>query len=453
MTIAEQLAAYAASLRYEQLPSEVVHQVKRMMVDTLGCAIGGYHSGPGEIARSMADEITSTRPATILCSGRQSSVELAAFANDVMVRYLDFNDGYTGLDAGHPSDSIPGLLAAAEMSGASGRELIVAIVLAYEVFCRFCDTLEIRVFGFDHATLGALATAVGAARLLGCSERQIRETVNLTVAANITLYQTRIQSVSMWKGCAYANANRNALFAARLAARGVTGPSPVFEGRAGYFKAVSRQPLTLARFGGDGEPFKIMQCLIKKFPLGQYSQSVAQAALEARSFVGDVENVEHVEVRTLATAVHMMAGDPEKWRPENRETADHSMPYTAAIALIHDPIQHHHFEEKYFRDPAVLALVERIGCVVSEEANALEPEAMLCELEVVLRSGERRTFRVEHHRGHWKNPMSDAEIEDKYRLLASTVLSTEQADRLLAQVWNLENVDAGTLVRSTVASN
>ena len=440
-TIAEQLGTYAATLEYDALPPDVAHQAKRMIVDTLGCALGGYHSAPVAIAGELAAMVTSTQPATILCSGRQTSLDLAVFANGAMIRYLDFNDGYTGREAGHPSDSIAALLSCAEVAGASGRDLITATVIAYEVFCRMCDPFNIKPHGFDHVTLGAMASVAGAARLLGLTRAQIIEAVNLTVAPNVALYQTRIGNVSMWKGCAYANASRNAVFAAQLAARGMTGPSPVFEGRGGYFVAVTRQPFELPAFGGAGVPFRIMQCLLKKFPLGQYSQSVVQAALEVRARIKSVADIEKVHVRTLDTAVRMMAGDAEKWAPANRESADHSMPYATAVALMYGAVEHRYFDAPYLNDPQLLELVSRIECGVSEEANQREPEAMLCDLDVVLKDGGRESVRVEYHRGHARNPMSDAEINEKFRALADGVLPVARQDALLAKLWDLENLD------------
>ena len=445
-TIAEQLSAYASSLRYEDVPAGVVHRAKCLLIDTLGCALGGHDSEPARIARSFAADVTSKQPASVLCGGERTSLDLAVFANGAMIRYLDFNDGYTGREAGHPSDSIAALLSAAEVAHSDGRALITATVVAYEVFCRMCDTLNIKPMGFDHVTLGAMASVTGAARLLGLTPRQITEAINLTVAANVALYQTRIGNVSMWKGCAYANASRNAVFAAQLAARGMTGPSPVFEGRGGYFTAVSRRSFELAPFGGGAQPFRIMDCLIKKYPLGQYSQSVVDAALQARVRIGSAGDIARVHVHTLETAVSMMAGDPEKWRPPNREAADHSMPYTAAVALMYGRVDHTHFDDPYLHDPALLDLVSRIECSVSEEANSREPEAMLCDLEFTLTDGRRDTIRVEYHRGHPRNPMSDAEIEEKFHSLADPVLSPARADALLAQLWKLDELgDVGAL--------
>lgn len=440
-TLAQRLGAYTADLEYEDLPPEVVHQAKRMIVDSIGCALGGYDSEPTRIALEQAATITCTQPATILCTGQQTSPDLAAFANGVMIRYLDYNDGYIGREAGHPSDSIAALLAAAEIGRANGRELIVATVIAYEMFCRMCDIVNFKPMGFDHTTIGAMANVLGAARLMGLNREQIATALSITVAANVALYQTRIGNVSMWKGCAYANASRNAIFFAQMAQRGMTGPSPVFEGRGGYFVAVTRKPFELAPFGGKGQPaFRIMDCLIKRYPLGQYSQSVVHAALEARARVRNIDDIAEIQVRTLHTAIEMMAGDPDKWTPANRETADHSMPYTAGVALKYGVIDIKYFDDPYLHDPALLELVGKIKCTVSEEANSREPEAMLCDLDVVLKSGKREAIRVEYHRGHPKNPMSDDEIEEKFRSLAGEQMPTAQLDALLLQLWRLDQL-------------
>ena len=200
-SIAEQLSSYATNLRYEDLPSEAVHQAKRLIIDTIGCAAGGYDSEPSRIAFDIASSVTSGEPATILVSNRATSPDLAAFANGVMIRYLDFNDGYTSRESGHPSDTIAATLAATEVSGGGGKRLITSTVLAYEVFCRICDAVDLKPNGFDHVTVGCIASTLGAARGLGLSEAQTNQAINLGVAPNLALYQTRIGEVSMWKGC------------------------------------------------------------------------------------------------------------------------------------------------------------------------------------------------------------------------------------------------------------
>ncbi len=461
--IVDYLSSYATGLRFDDLPEGVTHQAKRLIVDTIGCAIGGFPSEPSRIARELSSTVSSSRPATILGSGQKTTPDLAAFANGVMVRYLDYNDGYTSRDSGHPSDAIAAILSPAELAHADGKTFLTATVLAYEAFCRLCDAVSVRSRGFDHVTLGVIASGLGAARAMGLSREQTIQTLNLCVAPNAALYQTRIGDVSMWKGCAFANASRNAVFAALLAQRGLTGPSPIFEGPGGFFRAIGGGPFTLEPFGGDGRPFKIMECSIKRFPLGQYSQTVVQAALEVRDkltegapMVGgekgrreaSVENIAEVHVRTLKTAVDIMAGDEEKWHPTNRETADHSMPYTVGVALMYGSVEQHHFGDEYLRNPQLLDLVQKVKVSVSEEANRRAPEAMLSTVEVVMSSGERFSSpEVPYHRGHWKNPMTGREVEEKFRALAQGLLVPAQTEALLDRLWNLERVaDVGQVI-------
>ena len=450
-TLVEQLSTYAATLRYEDLPAEVVRQAKRLVVDTVGCALGGYWSEPARIARDIAAGVRSSEPVTVIGSGERSSVDLATFANGVMIRFLDFNDGYTSTgESGHPSDSIAAVLSTAELRRRSGKEVIAATVLAYEVFCRVCDQADLKPLGFDHVTVGGMASTAAAARLLGLEAREIGEALNLGVAPNVALYQTRIGHVSMWKGCAYANASRNAVFAALLAARGMTGPSPVFEGVGGYFKAVTRKPFALPVMGGGANPYKILECSIKRFPLGQYSQTVVEAALELKDKIGAPESITEIRIETVTTAIRLMAGDADKWEPETRETADHSMPYTVAVALVHGAVEEQHFGERYLRDPTIRALARRVKVTATEEADGRMPDAMLCRMAIVTAGGQTFETAVEYHRGHWKNPMSDAEVEAKFTKLAAGVLKPTQTGRLLDALWRLDELaDAGEIVRLT----
>ena len=440
--IVDYLSSYATALRFEDLPAEVVLQAKRMIVDTVGCAIGGFSSPPARIARDLAGTVSSTQPSTILGSGQRTSPDMAAFANGVMIRYLDYNDGYTGREPGHPSDTIAAILSPAEVAHANGKSVITATVLAYETFCRLCDAASIRSRGFDHVTLGVVAAGLGASKAMGFDREQTAQTLNLCIVPNLAMFQTRIGDVSMWKGCAFANASRNAVFAALLAQRGLTGPSPIFEGEGGYFRTVSGEPFDLDPFGGEGNPFKIMEATVKRFPFGLYSQTVVEAALEVRDRLGGVGNIKEVNIRTLNTAVNIMAGDEEKWHPANRETADHSMPYVTAVALKYGTVEPQHFGEEYLRDPQLLELVQKVKVSVSEEANRRAPEAMLAGVEVVTASGDRfASPEIPYHRGHWKNPMTQPELEEKFRSLARDQLTQTQTDALLERLWSLEQVD------------
>jgi 2-methylcitrate dehydratase len=184
----------------------------------------------------------------------------------------------------------------------------------------------------------------------------------------------------------------------------------------------------------------IMHCFTKRFTLGQFAQTVAQAAVEARSFFADASEIAEVNIRVSRKAIQVMADSPDKWHPQTHETADHSMPYAAAVALMYGTVEEQHYEDPYLHDPRLLDLVGRVRCLPFDEADHVEPEMNPCDLEIVLKSGARRNIRVEYHRGHWKNPMTDAEVEEKFRSLARRQLPAAQTDNLLRALWALDSL-------------
>jgi 2-methylcitrate dehydratase len=270
VSLAETLGRYATELRYEDLPEDVIRIARRSILDTFGCAFGGYAAGPSRIAIKLASDVSSRQPATVLCSGIKTSPDLAVFANGVMIRYLDFNDAFVSFThgAGHPSDTIAALLTSAELTARGGRDLVTATVLAYEVFCKIADVFDYLGNGIDHSTITGIAAVVGAGRLMGLTAQQMVHAIGITVGGNTATRQGRADELSNWKAFAAADACRKAIFAAQLAQNGMTGPSQIFEGRYGFFKVMGRQPVQPPQLG---EPFGIRRAFTKRFPLGQFS--------------------------------------------------------------------------------------------------------------------------------------------------------------------------------------
>src|SRR5437870_11071470 len=253
MVLAERFARYAARLKFEDLPAKVVHETKRRFIDSFATAIGAMDADAYSIARRCAERVQSDPGAGLLGGGR-SSVEWATFVNGLLIRYLDYNDTYLSLEPAHPSDNLAAVLAAGEAADATGQDLIVAAVLAYEIQCRLCDAASLRKHGFDHVTYGALSSAVAAAKLLKLDAAKTAHAIGLAGVANIALRQTRAGELSMWKGCAFANAARNGVFAALLAAEGMTGPAPIFEGDLGLMRLVLRAEFAVAPPGREAGP-------------------------------------------------------------------------------------------------------------------------------------------------------------------------------------------------------
>jgi 2-methylcitrate dehydratase len=449
MTLAERLANYAARLSFDQLDAATVQEVKRRLIDTLACALGAYHAPAAVIARRVAGRVTA-QPGASCLGGRQSTAPpLAAFANGVLFRYLDYNDTYLSLEPAHPSDNFSAVLAAAEAGGRGGRDIITAAVLAYEIQCRLCDAASIRARGWDHVTYGAFSTSAAAAKLLGCSADKITQALNLAGTPNVTLRQTRAGELSEWKGCAFANAARNGVFAALLAAEGLTGPAPIFEGEMGFCKQVSGR-FELPYLAGEkrGSDFMIKKTSIKFWPAEYHSQSAIHAALELRPQIGDPGNIAALDIYSFDAAVDIIGKDPEKWRPRTRETADHSLPYCTAAALIDGDVTLASFDDARLNDEALLALVAKIKIHRDAALTARYPRGIPNRLVVTLTDGRQLTAENEFPRGHDQNPMSDDEVTAKFRRLAGGLLDGSAQQRVLETCWELETLNSVTeLVR------
>jgi 2-methylcitrate dehydratase len=350
------------------------------------------------------------------------------------------------LEPAHPSDNLAPVLVVGEIVGASGRELITATVLAYEIQCRLCDAASLRKHGWDHVVYGALSATLAACRLLRLDAVRTAHAVGLAGVCNVALRQTRSGELSMWKGCAFANAARNGVFAALLAAEGMTGPAPIFEGELGIMKLLTG-PFELVPLGGKDQPFMITQTHIKFWPAEYHSQSAIDAALQLRPTVGDIRKVASVDIHTFDAAVDIIGKDPEKWRPKTRETADHSLPYCTAVALADGEVTLAQFDVKRFTDPTLLELVAKIKLHRDASANRRYPAGIPNRLTITLKDGRQLVREVEFPRGHARNPMTDAEVERKFRALVEPRYGPERAQRALQVCWQLEAMkSAGDLI-------
>lgn len=431
----EFLSDYACGLTYADLSPEAIHQVKRAVIDTLGCGIGAFDGEPPAIARRMALRAQGEPSARILGTARRTSTELAAFANTALVRYLDCNDTYAARGTGHPSDMIPAVLAAAEGHRSDGRSVIAAIVVAYEVFCRLADAVPLK--GWDQGMFAAVAGACGAGRILGLDRAAMGHAISIAITWGVPLGVTRIGELSMWKGCATAAAMRTAVFVAGLAAEGMTGPGGPFEGRDGLWQHLAVEAPKWPRFGGGVEPFRINATSFKAYPSVIHTQGPIGLVLELRQQVA-VSDVVSVHLATYGEAVRRTATEAEKWDPETRETADHSIPYLVAAALVDGWVTPATFEASRIRDPALRPLIRKLTVVEDADFTRRYPAESCTRVEVTTADGRRVAAETSHPRGHFRNPLTDGDVELKFRGLAESALGTTACDQTLAEAWRLE---------------
>jgi 2-methylcitrate dehydratase len=448
-TLAEKFAKFATGLKFEALPQEVIHEAKRVVIDSLGCAMGAWNEEPCVIGRRIASDLSAKRGATLWGTRHVAPSDWAAFVNGAMVRYFDFNDTYLSKEPAHPSDNIPGCYAAAEAAGADGRELICAIVIAYEIQCRLADAASIRARGWDHVTYGCFSVAAGASRVMGLDFARTRHAIGIGGVASAALRQSRVGELSHWKGVAFANASRHGVYAATLAREGMTGPAPIFEGEKGFEKLVSG-PLKLAGpFAGDdvtfpreADGYMIRKSCIKYYPAEYHAQSAVNATLDIRKKLGlskDIESqIKSIVVQSHDASVDIIGSEPEKWRPQNRETADHSLPYMVAAALVDGEITSRQFEPERFTEKKLLSVVDKVKVERNAELSAMYPEAVGNIVTVTLNDGRSETVRLDYPKGHAKNRLSDEELLAKYHSLADGTLGADRAKKVVDWVWKLD---------------
>lgn len=438
--ITEMLTSYTLSTDFAALSVETVHEAKRRILDSLGCGLGGFQSDPARIVRETAAIVRSAEPARILGENVETSADLAAFANTAMIRYLDCNDSFVSVGGGHPSDMFPAALAAGEVARSSGRDVLSALVIAYEVYARFAEACAIRDRGWDQGVFISLGSACAAGKLWRLVPEQLAHAISMAAVAGVPLGQTRVGELSMWKGCATAAAVRQGVFSAMLARNGMEGPPLPFEGRFGLFEQVTGVLDLAFPCPGAAGSCKISETSVKYFPAQIHTQAAAAMALELRAHCA-LDDIDTVRIDTYEVAVRNGAGGPEKWDPRTRETADHSLPYVVAVALADGSVAPGSFSERRLLDRRLRPLMRKVEVHEDPELTAQYPERQGARLEIRLQSGRILSRQTAHPKGHFKNPLSDRELEAKFNTLTSGVLPPSRQDELVALSWSFETLE------------
>lgn len=452
MLLAEKLANWTHKLKYTDLTPEAIHETKRRFIDSLGTALGAYKGTPATITRQTALNIPKSKNgegAVVVGTKHRTTPDVAAFANGAHIRYLDFNDTYLSREPAHPSDNIAATLAVAQDAGRSGKDLILATVIAYEIQCSMCDAASLRAQGWDHVTYGAFSAALAASKLWGLKADQMVHAQGLAGVCNIATRQTRTGQISMWKACAFSNACRNAIFAANLARQGFTGPHEIFEGPKGVFNMLTNGKFD-PKLGSQQAGYMINKTYIKFWPAEYHAQSSIDAALQLREqFMTDgykPKDIKTLHMESFEAAVSIIGSEPEKWRPTSRETADHSMGYMTVAALLDGKLDRDSFSPKKFKGKKYLDLLDRTTIAEAKDLNEGYPDGIPNRLILTMNDGRKYTLMVKYPRGHAGNPMTDEEVEAKFRGLADGVIPNALQNKLLDAMWTLDKAkDVKTL--------
>jgi 2-methylcitrate dehydratase len=445
MAVVEQLAAFIERACYEDMSDPARARLKLSILDALGCAIGALDAKPIALVRQQVDEFAGAELSTLLGAGR-APPDRAAFYNGALVRYLDFNDSFLAPgESCHPSDNLAPVLAAAEYARCTGRQLLTALAVAYQIQCRLSEASPVRDKGFDHVTQGAYAVAGGVSKILGLNQVQTANAIAIAGTAFNALRVTRTGALSNWKGLAYPNTAFCVTHATFLARRGITGPIEVFEGNKGFIQTIA------GRFEIDWtkEDLEIpSRVTLKKYNAEVHSQSAIDAILNLKKeYPFAASEVEKVELETFDVAHKIIGGGEEgdKTMVGTKEQADHSLQYILAVAILDGQVMPEQYSLQRIQQPDVQKLLCKICVHPSAEFSCRFPKQMPVRLRVHLRGRHVLTSGQQDYEGFHTRPMSWQTVVQKFEGLSYSNSTKDIRQRIVAAVADLENIPVTSL--------
>jgi 2-methylcitrate dehydratase len=439
-TITARMSRWAAGVQFQSLSQEAVYQAKRFLLDSVGCALGGYQQHDVKIALEVLREVAGRGSATVIGTGSHMDAVSASLANALMIRCMDYNDIYWKQDPSHPSDIFPAAMAGCERSKSDGKELIVGLVLGHEFEMRFCEAAfpGIRERGWHHATLTAFVSPIVAGRALHLSWEQIQHAIGISASRQATLGAVTAGKLTMMKNTVDPMATQSGVLAALLAEKGYTGPEHVVDGKEGLTHCLGPDWRLNVLTDGLGESWRITQCGMKFFPTEALTHAPISAVLDlVKSNDLHPDQVQAIQVRSLARAADILS-DPSKYDPHTKETADHSLPYVIAAALVDRRVTPAQFTMERIMDPVIRAQLNKVEVVADPEIERVFPALQRVVVNITTTDGHTVSKQLDFPKGDPRNPLTDQEIEEKFSALAEGVLSPAAQKKLKDAIWNLE---------------
>jgi len=438
------MSRWTAALRFEDLSPDAVYQAKRFLLDSFGCALGGYQQHDVKIALEVLDEIAGSGPATVIGTGERIDPVSASLANALMIRCMDYNDIYWKQDPSHPSDIFSAALACCERARGNGKELIVGLVLGHEFEMRLCEAAfpGIRERGWHHATLTAFVSPMVAGRALHLTWEQIQHAIGISASRHCTLGAVTAGKLTMMKNTVDPMATQSGVFAALLAEKGYSGPEHVIDGKEGLTHVFKPEWKINLLTDGLGESWRITQCGMKAFPTEALTHTPISAVLDlVKSNDLHPDQVAKIQIRSLARAADILS-DPSKYDPHTRETADHSLPYVIAAALVDRQVTPVQFTMQKIMDPKIREQLRKVEVVADPEIEKVFPALQRVIVHIDTKDGRSFNKQLDFPKGDPRNPLTDLEVEEKFSALAEGVLTTGAQKKVKDGVWNLEHVES-----------
>ena len=442
-TVSQRWARFALELEYDKIPPEALKEAKRFLLDSIGCAFSALNNKDTQAAYNYIQDLGGKEQAAIIGWGTKANLPQATLMNSLLIRALDYNDIYWEQDPSHPSDIIPAVLSTGEFMKKNGKEVLVGIIIAYELEMRLCLAAfpGVREIGWHHATLTQLVSPVAAGKMLDLKEEEIVAAIGISGSSHFTLGGVVAGHLSNMKNAADSFAVEAGVRAALLASKGYTGPAEVFEGKEGLFEVLDKvkwdKDILTKGLGGN---FLINQCGYKAFPTEALTHQPITAALEVmQENIIDSKEVKEVIVETTTRGADILS-DPSKYKPTTKETADHSLPYCIAVAIAKGNVLPSDFEEDALRDPFVWSLLGKIKVVANSEIDTLFPKV---KRAIVTIKTSNREFKKQENfaKGQPERPLSEKELISKFKANSKKKISSSRMEDIIKATKELENID------------
>ena len=443
-SLSGKMAQWALDLKFEDIPEVSVWEAKRFLLDSMGCALAAVKNEDMEAMFRFTEKLGGTPEASVIGRDFKTNASNAALMNCLLTRAMDYNDIYWEEDPSHPSDLIGAALAAGEVNGKNGKEVLEAIVVNYELMLRWCHAAHpgVREIGWHHASLVQFVSPVVAGKLYDLDLDQTIAAVGISSSSHFTLGGVVAGHLTNMKNTAAPLASQAGVIAALIAREGYSGPVEVFEGKEGVFEVIDsvewRPDWVLKDLGKD---FMITKCAYKAFPTEALTHQPISAALQVCQ-EGNLtaEDISEILVETTVRGADILS-DPSKFKPRTKETADHSLPYVVAAAVADGNVLPSSFSDEKLKDPRIWALLGKIKVVADPEIDAMFPGVKRARVTITNNEGQSFTAQVDNAKGSPLNPMSDEEIISKFRANAGSILSKEQQDKVIDLTWRFDELE------------
>lgn len=436
LSVTKKLADFVLETTYDDLPEEVTEHVKACILDWIGVALAGSLEPPSKIMASIIKETACREEAAVVGMGFKTSCVNASLANGVIGHSVELDDIHEEAIIHPAAPVMPAALAVAEREDVSGKDLITAVILGYEVAIRIGKAINPSHYEFWHptGTCGTFGAATAAGKLIGLNEKRMAHAFGITgtgAAGLVEVFGT------MSKPLNAGRAAMGGVIAALLAEKGFTSSTRILEAEKGYLRATAIE-FDIERVTENlGSDFEVMNNIFKRHASCGHTHGAIDAVLEMVEKHGiKADDVSQILVGTYPIAVST-AG--ERYKPSTTDDAKFSLPYCVAAALIYGKVGLEEFSSERLVHPMILDLSKRVKAIVDPEfVNALLGPA---KVKISIKSGDEFQSRVEKPKGYPENPLMKTELESKFKTLSSLVLTDERIKDVLKMVNNLENTD------------